>query len=247
MKAVFFSDAHLTDNDHEKLRTIVNLVREVSNDADEVFFLGDLFEFYHGYDDHAFPFFREVIEVLREIASRRTVYFLEGNHEFGMGHFFESYTGVKCVETLAINLDGKKVFVSHGDEIGSPILRRILKSRFIYSVMDMLGPSTTWKIAMACRPVLSKNNKVYSAKTRDRFRKYGARKLREGYDAVVLAHSHIPDKEEHQIEGRSRVYINTGDLERSLTYGEYVSGEGFTVRTWASADGRRSKNQSKIS
>jgi UDP-2,3-diacylglucosamine hydrolase len=232
VKAVFFSDAHLTDNKDERRASLIASIREVSKDADMVFFLGDLFEFYHGYDGYIPPFFRDMAETLREMAVHRPVYFLEGNHEFGMGRFFETYTGVKCAESLAINMDGKKVFLSHGDNIDAPLLRRILRSHFIYSVMDVFGPRLTWKIAMACRPVLSRSNKAYNARTRDRFRKYGAQKLQEGYDAVVLAHSHMADKVEHQSEGKTKVYMNTGDLEKSLSYGEYVSGQGFLIRTF---------------
>jgi UDP-2,3-diacylglucosamine hydrolase len=230
MKAVFFSDAHLTENDPDRLRSLVEALRNVSRDADMVFILGDLFEFYHGYNRHVYPFFREVIDLLKELASHCPIYFLEGNHEFGMGRFFESYTSVQCAETLAINIDGRKVFVSHGDEIGSPFFRRLLKSRFVYSLMDRFGPDLTWKIAMACRPILSKSHKTYNVKTRDHFRRYGAKKLQEGYDAVVLAHSHMPDREEHESEGRKKVYINIGDLEKSMTYGEYVSEGGFSVQ-----------------
>jgi UDP-2,3-diacylglucosamine hydrolase len=231
MKAVFFSDAHLTDDDPDLTRAAIDAMRDATRDADMVVILGDLFEFYHGFGPYRYPFFSDVIDLLRDLATKRPVYFIEGNHEFGMGDFFESYTGVKCVERLAINIDGKKFFLSHGDELGSSALRGVLKSRPIYAVMNLLGPKLTWKIAMACRPLLSKSRKHYNRKTRDRFRRYGKRKLGEGYDAVVIAHSHMADIEEHDFNGTTKIYMNTGDLMGSSTFGTYVSERGFAIET----------------
>jgi UDP-2,3-diacylglucosamine hydrolase len=232
MKVVFFSDAHLADDDPDRTRATILAIRNLSREADMVVVLGDLFEFYHGFGTYIYPFYEEVINALRELARKKQVYFVEGNHEFGMGQFFESYTGVKCVDRLAINIDGKKVFLSHGDELGSPILRTILKSRVIYSVMDFLGPRLTWRIAMACRPLLSKNRKIFNPKTLNRFRRYGEEKLGEGYDAVVMAHSHMADIQKHMINGKTGTYMNTGDLIGASSYGVYATETAFTLETY---------------
>jgi UDP-2,3-diacylglucosamine hydrolase len=234
MKAIFISDAHLSDGDPERIKRVSQAVRDITKDADVVFILGDLFEFYHGYDGYVYPFYKEFVDTLRMIAANGMVYFIEGNHEFAMGKFFEAYTGVKCVESLTINMDEKKVFLSHGDEMGSPVLRRILKSRLVYSIMDRLGPRLTWRIAMLSRHFLSKSHKPYDRATMDRFRRYGKRKLQEGYDAVIMAHSHMADIQEYEWEGKKRTYMNTGDLIVSLSYGVYTSDGGFAVSTHSS-------------
>jgi UDP-2,3-diacylglucosamine hydrolase len=236
MKAIFFSDAHLTDNEADRIGTVSRAIRDITKDADVVFFLGDLFEFYHGYDGFVYPFYKEFVELLSDVAAGRPVYFIEGNHEFGLGRHFESYTGVRCVESLTINIDDRKVFLSHGDEIGSPILRRVLKSRVIYSIMDGLGPGLTWKIAMMSRIFLSKSHKPYDRKILNRFRRYGRKKLQEGYDAVILGHSHMADIEEYEWNGRQKTYLNTGDFITSLTYGVYVTEKGFAVRRYGEPD-----------
>jgi UDP-2,3-diacylglucosamine hydrolase len=231
MKAVFFSDAHLVDNEPERVATVSGAIRKISQDADMVFILGDLFEFYHGHGSYVYPFYAGVLDLLREIAAERSVYFIEGNHEFGLGRFFESYTGVRWVEKMTIRIDEKKVHISHGDQIGSSPLRGILKSRFVYMLMNLLGPTLTWRIAMLCRPFLSKTHKGYDEKVLTRFRQYGRKKLGEGYDAVITAHSHMADIEEYDMDGRKKTYLNSGDLIESLSYGLYVTGEGFSINT----------------
>jgi len=232
MKAIFFSDAHLLDNDADRINTIKRFLGDVAKDADMVFVLGDLFEFYHDHKGYIYPFYKEIVDFLRDLAARTTVYFIEGNHEFGMGQFFESYTGITCLRSLTINMDGYKVFLSHGDELGSLRLRRILKSRFIYAIMDLLRPTLTWRIAMLCRPFLSRRHKGYDRKVLMRFRAYGKNRLQEGYDAVITAHSHMADIEEYDLNGQKKVYLNTGDFIASYTYVAYNSGKGFSLNTY---------------
>jgi UDP-2,3-diacylglucosamine hydrolase len=235
MKAIFFSDAHILHNEAERAGRLARFIRDVSVDADIVVILGDLFEFYHGHDGHIYPFYREIVDALKETAQNRQVYFVEGNHEFEMGSFFQSYTGATCHRALDIVLDGKKVFLSHGDSFSAKRLDRALRSRFTYTVMDAFGPSLTWWIAMLCRIFLSKTTKPYNERIRDKHREYGRGKLDEGYDAVVLAHSHMPDYVEYESGDRKKVYMNTGDLVKLFTYGVYTTEEGFRVETYHSA------------
>jgi len=232
MKCIFFGDTHLAKEDRDRHEFVTRFIREICASADMVFILGDLFEFYHGYDGFIYPWYQDVIDTLRDIALKGTaVYHIEGNHEFELGKFFSAYTGVICSSALTTEIDGKKIFLSHGDETGA-ILRKVLKSPFAYAVMDALGPTLTWKVAMACRIFLSKRRRRYNQKVRDAFRRYARRKLDEGYYAVVLAHTHMPDFVEYENGESKRIYLNTGDLIENLTYGEYTSLNGLAVKTY---------------
>jgi UDP-2,3-diacylglucosamine hydrolase len=232
MKAVFFSDAHLPDNDAGRLRTVKRFLRKAAEDADLVVVLGDLFEFYHGYDGYIYPFYREIVDALRDAALSKSVYFIEGNHEYGMGTYFESYTGVRAARRLTLDLDGKRVFLCHGDSFRPLSPTKLLKSRLVYSIMDLLGPERTWRIAMRLGRHLSKKHKIYDQRVRARFATYGKEKLREGYDAVVIAHSHMADIENYNMDGKKKTYMNTGDLIASQTYGSYITGVGFALHTF---------------
>ena len=124
------------------------------------------------------------------------------------------------------------MFLSHGDEATNAVLRKILKSPFTYAVMDALGPALTWKIAMACRIFLSKRRRIYSQNVRDAFRVYAKQKLDEGYHAVVLAHTHMPDLIEYGSGETKKIYLNTGDLIENLSYGEYTTSSGLSIRIY---------------
>jgi len=238
MKCIFFGDTHLTRKDDRRHAFVKTFVTDVCAGADMVFILGDLFEFYHGYDGFIYPWYKNVVDALREIGLTGTaVYHIEGNHEFGMGPFFSSYAGLTCVRDLTIEIDGKKMFLSHGDEAANVALRKILKAPFTYAVMDALGPALTWKVAMACRIFLSKRRRTYSQQVRDTFRVYAKRKLDEGYYATVLAHTHMPDFVEYGSGETKKIYLNTGDLIENLSYGEYTTSSGLALRIYEKGGG----------
>jgi UDP-2,3-diacylglucosamine hydrolase len=231
MRIIFFSDTHLDRSDVSKTAIVETFLRKSCIDADTVFILGDLFEFYHGHGDYIYPWFRGIADALKDLTRRGVVVnLLEGNHEFGMGSFFESYTGVVCTERMNVDVEGRRVFVSHGDELAGGMVRTMLKSKLAARVMDLLGPRPTWAVAMGARVFLSKKKKGYNQRVRDRFRGYARKILDDGFDAVILAHSHMPDQVEYNSGEKKAVYLNTGDFVKHTTYVLYESGSGFSIR-----------------
>jgi UDP-2,3-diacylglucosamine hydrolase len=243
LRAVFFSDVHLVQEDTDKAELVQEFLKDCCANADMVFVLGDLFEFYHGYDGYIYPWYKGVVDALKELAENgKRVFFLEGNHEFDMGAFFEDYTGVTCGQDRTIYLDDKKVFVSHGDGSGLFCLGSILKNRFIYAIMDILGPIPTWKTAHTAGFFLSRKIKPYNENIKNIFRENARKKLDEGYDAVIYAHSHIADKIEFDSEGGKRTYLNTGDFGKCLDYVLYDSIFGFTLEKYSRYITREKRN-----
>ncbi len=237
MKIVFFSDVHITRSSVDKTALVLRFVTDCCEDADTVVVLGDLFDFYHGYDGFIYPWYRSVTDGLKKLVERgKQVYFLEGNHEFLMGDYYEKYTGIACRQELTLECEGKKVYIAHGDGFAHLSLARVLKRPFFYRVMDIFGPSLTWTIASLCRPFLSKSRKEYKEMVRDIYRKYAGQKFSEGYDIVILAHSHIPDSFEVRETGAVKQYFNTGDLARYGSYVVYETLSGFSLKKWGSAE-----------
>jgi len=230
MKMIFFADAHLTKENKKKIRFVEAFIHDVCHDADIVFIMGDLFEFYHGYEGYIYPWYRSIIDAFKDMTGRgKSVYFLEGNHEFDMGPFFEAYTGVKCVNNLIMDIEGKRTFISHGDEFISNPFLKALKTPITFGVMDMFGPRLSWSIAMGLSVFLSKKKKGQNKNVKYRFREYAQQKIDEGFDAVIFAHSHISDYVEYDTMRGKKVYLNSGDFIKNSTYIEYTSESGFTL------------------
>lgn len=233
MKIVLFSDVHMTRASVEKAALTFRFIADYCDDADMVIVLGDLFDFYHGYDGYIYPWYRTMVESLKGLVDRgKRVFFLEGNHEFALGKYFEEYTGATCASELSLEIEGKRVFLAHGDGFASFSLARLLKRPFFYRIMDLLGPRLTWSVVTLMRPFLSRRNKGYSEMVRDVFRSHARRKLSEGYDVVILAHSHIPDVLEIGDGPEKKKYLNTGDLVACATFVSYDTASGFSLKTF---------------
>lgn len=234
MKAIFFSDAHLDRNDTKKIAFVKRFIDDICSGADMIFILGDLFEFYHGYEGYIFPWYKSIADSLKTLAEHgKTVYFIEGNHEFKMGGFFERYTGIKCTQNVTMDFEGKKAYISHGYEISKFYLTKFLKTPFVSRIMDILGPDITWSIASTARIFLSNKKKPYSHKAFDLFREYALKQFNAGYDVIILGHSHMVDKFEYQSGGKTKQYLNTGDIIKYASYVEFNSSIGFELKTFA--------------
>lgn len=147
-----------------------------------------------------------------------------------MGRYFEEYTGATCCRELSLDIDGKKTYIAHGDFFAKLSLASILKRPFFYRIMDMLGPTLTWVVAASMRPVISRKKKSYNERVRNIFRSYAREKFSEGYDVVILAHSHIPDRLEIDQGSSVKQYFNTGDLAQYSSYVLYESSSGFSLK-----------------
>ncbi|OPY66602.1 MAG: UDP-2,3-diacylglucosamine hydrolase [Syntrophorhabdus sp. PtaU1.Bin002] len=235
MKIVFFGDTHLDRKNPARIQFVETFVRDVCADADMVFILGDLFEFYHGYDGYIYPWYKGIVDAFKDMTGQgKSVYFLEGNHEFDMGPFFQFYTGIRCAKNVVIDVEGKRTFISHGDEFAMNPLMRLLKTPFIYGVMNLFGPRLSWRIAMGLSLFISRKKKGNSEKVMLIFRNYAGKKLGEGFDVVILAHSHMADRVECNSSNGPAIYLNTGDFIRDRTYVEYMSETGFMVKEYKS-------------
>ncbi|HBE44676.1 MAG TPA: hypothetical protein DDW17_04280 [Deltaproteobacteria bacterium] len=231
MKIIFFSDTHLTRDNADRKQYVRRFIQDVCETVDTIVILGDLFEFYHGYNGYIYPWFEDIINDLKALTNKgKSVFFLEGNHEYHMGEFFESYTGVKTARNFSINIDGKKTFISHGDEIFRNYLVRWLRSPFMNRLMDYCSPVLLWNLAMFGSLFLSDREKHYNEKVKNRFREFALKKIGEGYDTVILGHSHMADMIEYESDKGKKLYVNTGDFIQYASYLEYTSEAGFVIK-----------------
>jgi UDP-2,3-diacylglucosamine hydrolase len=235
LKYVFFSDTHLQRNDPEKTDRVAGFLRSVCGDADGIVVLGDLFEFFYGYNDYVYAWYKPVIDALKGFASQgKAVYFIEGNHEYNLQGMTAS-TGIVCAREMTLAIEGRKVYLCHGDMLVSPLLPAVLKSRPVLSVMSGLGPMLTWHIAMASRIVLSRKEKPYNTRAKRALRERAKEKFGQGFDVVIFGHSHVADRVEYGVGKNKRLYLNTGDLSQYGTYVEYTSSGGFRIGTFPPA------------
>ena len=232
MRKVFIADAHLKQAGDENYRKLLRFLAELRGTADTLFILGDLFEFWIGYRQVSFMHYLPVLEELRQLRAHGvSIVYLEGNHDFHMGPFFEETLSAKVYPGPAVvKLDCKLVYLCHGDQInrrdyGYRLLRLVFHNPLIRLLTHIVPPAVPSYIAERLGAKSKQNHHQRRAKWDypRLMREFADERFREGYDAVVSAHFHTPFMEE-STDGSSRVLLSLGDWITQFSYGEWQDG-----------------------
>ena len=118
MTTLFISDLHLTPSRTDITECFTRFMREEAANADALYVLGDLFEFWIGDDDNS-PFSQLIKAEFRQLTDKGVrCYFIHGNRDFLVGKRFSKETGVKLLDEVAvIDLYGTQAVILHGDTL----------------------------------------------------------------------------------------------------------------------------------
>ncbi|HYA15722.1 MAG TPA: UDP-2,3-diacylglucosamine diphosphatase [Syntrophales bacterium] len=235
MKAIFLSDAHLKNQSDDSYHSIVRFLDFVGGRVDDLFILGDLFDFWFCRDSHIYPEFKTVIERLVDLKRQGLRIFLfEGNHDFFLGDYFTKTHGISVfTEWADIDLNNKHVLLSHGDTVDRTnkkylFLRKLLRSRLFYKLQGVIPPLILWEIARLSSTVSKELSTASADLLAVKMEAFSRGKFQEGYDAVILGHCHKPLLKEYVIEGRKRTFVSVGEWRKYLSYLYYDDGR-FTL------------------
>lgn len=228
MQVFIASDFHLqfapdTEDERKRNEIAIEFLDFLRDKADILILAGDIFDLWYDWRNTIikgyFPFLKKLAD-LKESGCR--LIFIAGNHDFWFGDFLETYLGCELhMESFSETIDGKRIFVSHGDSYTNNdyryrVFRFLLRHPVIRFFFSILHPETALHIGKAVsrtsrtrNPLPQKGNQHRTAGL-DK----SAEALSSSYDLVVFGHSHIPKQKEN---GKG-VYINTGDWVSNNSY-----------------------------
>ena len=234
----FISDIHLglftraEERVREKL--LVDFFNFAGKEADELFILGDLFDYWFEYRRVIQKDFYRTLTVLSDLVDKGVkVHYLIGNHDFLHRGFFEKNLGVKVYfNPISVSLDGKKFFLGHGDgmvnnDLGYRILKKFLRNKFLQFMFSLIHPDLGIWIASST----SKTSRKYTSNKHygiiDGLFETAKKKIDEGYDYVLFGHSHDRAARTYK-QGE---YINLGTWLDQPCYGKF-RGNKFEIVDW---------------
>ncbi len=233
MRKVFIADAHLRNPDDENYRKLLHFLAGLQGTTETLFILGDLFEFWIGYRRVPFTHYFPVLEQLRQLAGSGTeIVYFEGNHDFHMGPFFtETLKATVHRGPAIINLDGKRVYLCHGDQmnsrdIGYRLLRFALHNPLSGALAPIVPVGAVSRIAVWMSRASRQSHQARKMKWDYQaiLRKFAADRFNEGCDTVITGHFHLPLLEK-TTNGGERTLLSLGDWITHFSYGELVDGE----------------------
>ncbi len=230
MRDIFIADAHLADPDSENYRRLLDFLERQGGNIRTLYLLGDIFEFWIGYRSVVFAPYVPLLETLRRLRLHGTdIVYVEGNHDFRMGPYFTEVLGCRVLaDGGPVEIDGRKVFIAHGDLVnpadrGYRLLRRVLRSKPMRWLMAAIPPDLTWSIAHLSSRQSKKTHagKKVRWNPRELLAEHARQRFAEGHRVVITGHFHQALLEKSE----AGTFIALGDWIEQYSYAVYEGGE----------------------
>ncbi|MCF6180582.1 UDP-2,3-diacylglucosamine diphosphatase [Lutibacter sp.] len=245
-KIYFASDQHFgaptTEKSKIREKKFIDWLDAIKKDAEAVFLLGDLFDFWFEYKTVVPKGFIRVLGKLAELKdSGIKIHFFVGNHDLWMKDYFEKELNIPIYrKPTEFTFNNKLFLIGHGDGLGPgdkgyKRMKKVFTNPFSNWLYKWLHPD----IGMQLAQYLSLKNKLISGEEDIKFLgeenewlvQYCKKKLvHKQYDFFVFGHRHLPM--EIAVSENSK-YINTGDWITHFTYGEF-DGEQLRLKKYKS-------------
>jgi len=175
-KTFFASDFHLGVPDFSSSRNrekrIVNWLDSIKEEAESVYLVGDLFDFWFEYKKVVPRGFTRLLGKLGELSdSGIKIHIFHGNHDMWQFGYLEEELGCEVHNGLVYTeIAGKKFCIAHGDGLGPEqrwfkFILSIYRNRFFQRLFGAMHP--LWGIGMA--EWFSNRSKEKTAKTGEKF------------------------------------------------------------------------------
>jgi len=237
-KIIFASDFHLgaqaTLSSLEREKNIVRWLTSIQDDMEALYLVGDIFDYWFEYK-HTIP--KGFTRFLGKLAELRDadipIYFFTGNHDMWMFDYFEKEFGIPVYhKTIERELQGKKLFIGHGDglgpnDMGYKLIKTVLSNGFCQWAYARIHPNLgIWlmkKFSHKSRDVGGDNAQFYG-RDKEMLVQYAERKLKsKSVDFFVFGHRHLPLNV--KLSNAKSIYYGLGDWTHYQSYGVLENGE----------------------
>ncbi|HEY8915203.1 MAG TPA: UDP-2,3-diacylglucosamine diphosphatase [Chitinophaga sp.] len=230
-KIYFASDFHLGAPDmaasRERERIIVKWLDEIAEDAQHIFLVGDLFDFWFEYKQVIPKGYTRLLGKLAELSDKGIgISVFIGNHDMWMDGYFEDELNIPVYfEPQTYTLGSKRFYIGHGDGLGPgdhgyKFLKKVFRNPVCRWLFSVLHPS--WGIGLAnyfsrkSRAATGGELEKFLGEENEWLAIYSKEILqKEHFDYFIYGHRHLPL--DLKVGPNSR-YINLGDWINYFTY-----------------------------
>ena len=213
-RPVFFaSDLHLCEATPGITELFLNLLAGPAREAQALYLLGDVFEYWAGDDDLDSPYHARIVGALRELASAGVeIGFLHGNRDFLIGDRFAQATGVRLLpDPFVLSLPSWQFVLTHGDAFCTDDLpyqqfRTMVRNPAWQQQFLALPLAVRKQQIEAIRQKSEAGKKERSGSSSDYLMDVNAGAVDDflhdhGYATLIHGHTHRPATHEHLVDG----------------------------------------------
>ncbi|MFH1005085.1 MAG: UDP-2,3-diacylglucosamine diphosphatase [Bacteroidota bacterium] len=246
----FFSDFHLGSPDYEsslqREKHIVKFLDEIKNDVAEIYFLGDVFDFWFEYGKAVPCGYVRLLGKLAELSDAGiTLHYFTGNHDMWVFNYLPKELNMKIYRNpIAREINGKKFYLGHGDglgpdDFGYKFIKSVFASKLCQWLFARIHPNFGIRIA----EFWSGKSRIATSKLHFHGEKewlvIHSKKIleKEHFNYFIFGHRHIPvdmyltTNSIPSIDGDKKVsrYINLGEW---ITHFSYAVFDGKDVKLY---------------
>jgi UDP-2,3-diacylglucosamine hydrolase len=210
MAVFFISDLHLCDVRPEINRVFFEFLRGPAREAESLYILGDLFEYWAGDDDLADSFNRSVATALAGYSgSGIPLKFMHGNRDFLLdGEFARACGGTLLDDPHTLDLFGTRTVLMHGDTLCTDDVD--------YQKFRAQVRNPVWQKGFLALPLEQRKRQIEAVRQTSESEK--TRKAPEimdvnagaveatlrahAYPRLIHGHTHRPARHVHRVDGR---------------------------------------------
>jgi UDP-2,3-diacylglucosamine hydrolase len=241
-KIYFASDFHLGLNTGVEPLTrekrVVQWLNSITHDAEEIYLLGDIFDFWWEYK-HVIPrgFTRFLGTISSITDSGIPVHFFTGNHDMWAGDYLSKECGLIIhTEPFSISFGEKKFYLAHGEGLGTKstiykILLKIFRNKplqVMYSALHpWIGVGFGHKWSLSSRLGKGITTEFLGEEKEDLIRYAYSFSENEKIDYFIFGHRHL--EMNYKMRNGSEI-IFLGDWIKHSSYAEW-DGETLTLKS----------------
>jgi UDP-2,3-diacylglucosamine hydrolase len=254
-KIFFLSDFHLGAPDAprslQREKLIVGFLNEIRDEADTIFIVGDVFDFWYEYKKVVPRGYVRLLGKLAELTDAGiTIQFFVGNHDMWMKNYFQKELNVPVYfEPKEFIFNNKTFLVGHGDGIGPgdrgyKALKKVFRNPVCQWLFGVLPPAVGMGLAnyssrKSREAAGNHKEETFLGEDKEWLLIYSKETLAEkNFDFFVFGHRHLPI--DYRLSGTSR-YINLGDWINYQTYGVF-DGKDMELKSYTGKEAKIVKN-----
>ena len=238
----FASDLHLGAPNHNESRErellFCNWLDDIRNNAQALYIVGDLFDFWFEYK-HVVP--KGFVRILGKLAdmsdSGVSLYFFPGNHDLWVRDYLINEIGFKmCKEPVIHSWNKHRFYICHGDGLGpGDIGYKIIKKVFLFKPFQwafrLIHPDigigfASW-LSRGSRARTGEKDLIKVAKERELLYQYACAESENiVIDTWIFGHRHLPMAETLP---NGKQFINLGDWIVHKSWASFSAKEGVVL------------------
>lgn len=213
--ALFVSDVHLQASMPRTTDAFLAFLRKEAVTVQQLYLLGDLFEYWAGDDDVTSPYHRQIADAIRNVADAGVeVFWIGGNRDFLVGQGFAEAARITLLaEPFVTEIANQRIVLVHGDAQCT--------DDHAYVAFRMKVRDPTWQREFLAMPLAQRKTVIDSMRNGSREAQrsksceimdvnteaIASLFMSAGASLMIHGHTHRPATHYHEVEGKQRIRL----------------------------------------